>query len=414
MKKLILIGLKDLKLTFRDTSALLMMLLAPFLLTLGMGFVTGAFSGSDASGVSSIPVILVNQDGGQLGNALVDLFNSAGLQELVDASEMDEVDTARLAVDDDTAAAVIVIPPGFTDSIIPTGGQSAANPVQIQIYSNPTRPTSVGVIKTILEQFINQVEIARIGGEVAVTQLLANGFIDVQDAAIVGQQVGETLGETDNSSISLKGVTNSGGEVNFNALAYMAPGMALMFLMYTASYGGKALLTERNQGTLPRLLVSPTSTVQVLGGKVFGTFLTGAAQVLILIISTALLFNLQWGDSLGVLVLVLAAVFAAVGWGMLITAVAKTPGQVQWVGMTVMLTFGLLGGSFFSVESMPGWFRTIGKITPNAWGIDGFATLAQGGRLADISASVLGLLVMGAVLFAISVWLFKRNNIAQQ
>ncbi len=395
MKKLILIGLKDLKLTFRDTSALLMMLLAPFLLTLGMGFVTGAFSGSDASGVSSIPVILVNQDGGQLGNALADLFNSAGLQELVDASEMDEVDTARLAVDDDTAAAVIVIPPGFTDSIIPTGGQSAASPVQIQIYSNPTRPTSVGVIKTILEQFVNQVEIARIGGEVAVTQLLANGFIDVQDAAIVGQQVGETLGETGNSSISLKGVTHSGGEVNFNALAYMAPGMALMFLMYTASYGGKALLTERNQGTLPRLLVSPTSTVQVLGGKVFGTFLSGAAQVLILIISTALLFNLQWGDSLGVLVLVLAAVFAAVGWGMLITAVTKTPGQVQWVGMTVMLTFGLLGGSFFSVESMPGWFRTIGKITPNAWGLDGFTTLALGGTLPNLMEPITALLIMG-------------------
>ena len=41
MRKLLLIGLKDLKLVFRDRAALTFMLLAPFLLTIGMGFVVG-------------------------------------------------------------------------------------------------------------------------------------------------------------------------------------------------------------------------------------------------------------------------------------------------------------------------------------------------------------------------------------
>ena len=81
-----------------------------------------------------------------------------------------------------------------------------------------------------------------------------------------------------------------------------------MFLMYTVSNGGRTLLAERNQGTLPRLLVSPTTTMQVLGGKMFGIFLTGVAQMLILIVASTLLFQLEWGDPLGVLVLVLAAV----------------------------------------------------------------------------------------------------------
>ena len=45
MKKLFLIGIKDLKLMFRDRAALTFMLLAPFLLTIAMGFVTGRFSG---------------------------------------------------------------------------------------------------------------------------------------------------------------------------------------------------------------------------------------------------------------------------------------------------------------------------------------------------------------------------------
>ena len=45
MHKFFLIALKDLKLSFRDRTALMLMLLAPFALTLGMGAVTGRFSG---------------------------------------------------------------------------------------------------------------------------------------------------------------------------------------------------------------------------------------------------------------------------------------------------------------------------------------------------------------------------------
>ncbi len=84
MKKLFLIGLKDVKLAFRDRAALILMLLAPFLLTLGLGVVTGRFSGGSSNGISHIPVVLVNQDGKQLGNALVEVFQSKDLNELID------------------------------------------------------------------------------------------------------------------------------------------------------------------------------------------------------------------------------------------------------------------------------------------------------------------------------------------
>jgi ABC-2 type transport system permease protein len=249
-----------------------------------------------------------------------------------------------------------------------------------------------------------------------VTQLINNGLIQAQDAARIGGEIGARQANAAGSSmaITLKNVTNSGEAVKFDVLAYMAPGMALMFLMFAVSNGGRTLLTERAQGTLPRLLVSPTSTSQVLGGKVFGIYLTGVAQMLILILTSTLLFRLSWGDPFGVLILVLAAVIGAVGWGMLITALAKTPGQVSAVGSAVMLTFGILGGSFISLDNMPGWFRIVSKITPNSWGIDGFTTLAMGGQLADILGPVAALLVMGAVLFSIAVLIFNRRGIAQQ
>jgi len=416
MRKILLIGWKDLTLAFRDRAALVLMLVAPFLLTLGLGFVTGRFSGSGSAGVSDIPVVLVNQDDGQLGEALVDLFQSDSLSGLVRAELADDPAWARQHVDDDEAAAAILIPPGFSDSIIPPPGATATGAVvQITLYTNPSRPTSVGVVKTILEEFLSQVEIGRVSGQVAVTQLIQNGLISVAEAPQVGSEIGARQAATGGSTtLALRSVTDRGEAVEFDVLAYMAPGMALMFLMFTASNGGRSLLAERNQGTLPRLLVSPTTSAQVLAGKVVGVYLTGVAQMLILIGASTLLFQLSWGNPLAVVVLVLAAVAGAVGWGMIITALAKTPGQVSTIGSALMLTFGILGGSFINTDYMPEWFRLISKITPNAWGLDGFSTLAMGGKLADIGVPVLALVVMGAVLFAVAAVILARRGLAQQ
>jgi ABC-2 type transport system permease protein len=416
MKKIILIGLKDVRLAIRDRAALMMMLLAPFVLTLGLGAVTGRFSGGSTNGISHIPVILVNQDGKQLGNALVALFQSQDLDELIDATVSENATTAYQQVDDNQAVAVILIPAGFTDSIIPPQGQTElASPVQIELYTNPTTPTSVGVVKTILDEFISRVEVGRVGGEVAVTQLVASGRLQAQDAQAVGLAIGSGQADaaSQSTSITLNNVTPGGEVVKFDVLALLAPGMALMFLMYTASNGGRTLLTERDQGTLPRLLVSPTTAVEVLGGKMVGIFLTGTAQMLILVGGTSMLFGVQWGDSTAVQALVLAAVFAAVGWGMLITAIARTPGQVSMMGTAVMLTFGILGGTFINIDAMPVWFRYITKITPNAWGIEGFTTLALGGGLSDILTPILALLAMGLILFAIAVILFNRRGLTE-
>jgi len=184
--------------------------------------------------------------------------------------------------------------------------------------------------------------------------------------------------------------------------------------MYAVSYGGRSLLAELSQGTLPRLMVSPTSTMQVLGGKVLGVYLTGVAQMGILILASTLLFHLKWGDALGVTVLVLAAVFGAAGWGMLLTSIVRTPAQVGSLGSALMLTFGILGGSFISLNNMPPFIQMLSKITPNAWGLDGFTTLALGGDLSDIGLPIMALLVMGTLLFTLAVIVFNRRGLVQK
>jgi ABC-2 type transport system permease protein len=58
--------------------------------------------------------------------------------------------------------------------------------------------------------------------------------------------------------------------------------------------------------------------------------------------------------------------------------------------------------------------QTVSKITPNAWGLDGFTTLALGGTLKNLTEPITALLIMGTVLFGIAVVLFNRNGLVQK
>lgn len=415
MKKILIIGWKDLLVTFRDRAALIMMLAAPLALTVGLGFVTGSFSGSDENtGIQNIPVALVNEDEGPLGALLVDTFESPDLADLIEPSTPDNSTAAKTLVDNDEIAAVIIIPAGFSASVIPdaqTGEISEA--VSVEVYSNPARPISTGIVQSIVTGFVNQVDTNLLSSDVAVSQLVTNGLIDLQQIPEVVQAMNgqlQTGPQNEVGAIAINRTTSSlNSQESFNPIAFFATGMAVFFLMYTVTIGGRSILAERNDGTLRRLLVTPTSTVQVLGGKVLGIFMSGFAQVGLLIAGTTLLFQLNWGDPLGLVILVAAVSAAATGWGLLLAGFAKTTTQVASLGTAMMLTFGILGGSFIPADSFSGPLQSLRLLTPNGWAMEGFNLLNTGRTLTDITGPVTALVVMAAVLFAVSVYLFRRR-----
>ncbi len=414
LKKLFLIALKDVRLIFRDPSALVLMLIAPFVLSLGMGALTGRFSGSSSTGISDIHVVIVNQDSGALGQILIDVFQSQELEDLVEPFVEEDPEIARGHVDNDEVAAAVIIPEGFSEGVI--SNTNSKEVPRIEFYGNPTQPTSAGVLRSILDQFINEVEVGRVQSHVIIQQLMTNRLISPDQAGTIAEELSQDLGQRDTSSsaITIVSEVDNAEAIKFDILNYMAPGMAIMFLMFTVTYGGRSLLVENRNGTLPRLLVAPTSAINVLGGKGFGIFLTGIAQLAILIGGTSILFRLQWGDPLGVVLLILAAAFGATGWGILLASLLKTPGQVAVTGSAIMLLFGILGGSFFDLSMLPDWIQVVNKITPNAWAIDGFYILSVGGRLSGIIEHIIALLIMGLVLFITAAFLIRYRGLAQK
>lgn len=224
MLKLLIIGLKDLKLVFRDRAALVFMLLTPFLLTLGMGLVTGRFSSNDNSGALNIPIVIVNLDNDSLGDALVEIFHSPELADLVEPTTSQDAEAARHLVDEDEITAAIIIPKGFTQDIFSENiNQDEA--IQIEFYANPSRPTSAGIVKTILDGFMARVDEMRVGAITSVAQLIISGRISPEEANQVGEEMGvrfeSNATEPDSAAIKLQTSTTTSEANEFDSLAFL-------------------------------------------------------------------------------------------------------------------------------------------------------------------------------------------------
>jgi ABC-2 type transport system permease protein len=94
MKTILHIGWKDLRVIFRDRAALILMLVAPFVLTVAMGLVTGSL-GSSGSSVSQVQVVVVNLDQSDYGNALVAMLKAPERNQLLTVEEKSDLAAAR-------------------------------------------------------------------------------------------------------------------------------------------------------------------------------------------------------------------------------------------------------------------------------------------------------------------------------
>jgi ABC-2 type transport system permease protein len=414
MRKILTITWKDINVIFRDGAGVILMIAGPLVLTLGLGLITGSFGRDDAPTISRIPVLIVNQDGGALAAAFDDLMRSDDLGDLLAAEAWNDEAAALEQVRRGDAAAVVVIPAGFSDSLTPdpASGELPA-PVALRVYGDPGAPIGAAVVRSIAEEFTNRVQTNVTAVRLALTHLATSGAVAPADLPTVGQEMSERLvgGDTAAPPITVRAESvETGGEAGFNALAFFAPAMALLFLMYAVTLGARTLISERREGTLARMLAAPVSTAQVLSGKVAGIFMTGFIQLGVLILLTTVMFRLNWGQPLGVLLLVVAAALAATGWGLLLASLSSNAGQITAMGTALMLIFGILGGSFVPGQVFGPALQWAGMITPNRWAQDGFVSLASGEGLAGIATPVSALLIMAVILFAVSATIFRRRQ----
>jgi ABC-2 type transport system permease protein len=166
---------------------------------------------------------------------------------------------------------------------------------------------------------------------------------------------------------------------------------------------------ERQQGTLRRLLTTPTRRVTYLLGTISGQVLIAIVQMTLLVGFGILVMKVNWGRDLAALaVLMVAFALAAAAMGTALGAFVKTEGQASGLSMLLGMVMALLGGCWYPAELFPQVVRNLVKIVPTTWAMEGMLDLVLRGQgLSAILPEAGVLLGFAAVFLAIGVWRFR-------
>jgi ABC-2 type transport system permease protein len=152
-----------------------------------------------------------------------------------------------------------------------------------------------------------------------------------------------------------------------------AAGIAVMFLLFGATGGGGALLEERENQTLDRLLSTQLSMDQLLIGKWFYMTALGVLQVTVMFLWAQLIFGVDLlGHLDGFVMMTLVTALAASAFGLFLATLCKTRGQLNGLSVILVLSMSALGGSMVPRYVMSERIQQFGLCTFNAWALDGY------------------------------------------
>ena len=378
MRIALLIALKDLRQRLRDRSALLVSIAAP----LGLAVIFSQLL-SGATGFAATYVVS-DMDGGALARVLrEDVIGSFADGDRIKVVDVATEAEARVAVDDGTADAAFLIPAGFSAAI--QAGQAAT----LDVVGARNAGIATEIARALAQRF---------GDGVVAVQLSVATAADLATAPPVQADV-QRISEIAAAAPPPITMTNTSADLRQLTLAsYFSASMAILFLFFSAQIGLVSLFDERRQGTLARILAGPIAPWTVLAGKTLGSFVLALLAMSVLVVTTSLLIGAHWGPPLGVALMVVSAIIAAIGICTLVVSFARTAEAAGAACSAVAITLGILGGTFSPTAQAPEVMTTLSLLTPHGWFLRGLGEM-QGatGSAADCLPAAGILLAMGLV-----------------
>lgn len=188
------------------------------------------------------------------------------------------------------------------------------------------------------------------------------------------------------------------------------PGTTVMFTMLIMLTGGSILLViEREQGLLRRLASTPMSRGAIVLGKLGSRMALGIVQIAFGMLAGTVLFAMDWGASMPMILALLAAwaLFNAT-LGLLLGNLARSEAQMAGMGVTGTMVLAALGGCWWPIEVTPLWMQSLALTLPTGWTMDALHKLISFGYGAGtVVPHLLALLGASAVLGWLSARTFR-------
>lgn len=214
-------------------------------------------------------------------------------------------------------------------------------------------------------------------------------------------------------AFGFRGVALPGLPADVEYVQYLVPGMAGFTILFSASFSGLGILSDRDVGFLKEILVAPVSRRAIVLGWTAGGATTAVIQsTLIILLSIPLGFRLAngWVILAAVPILLLLAL-TFIGFGL---ALASQFRDSQ--GFGILITFTLfpllfLSGAIYPIETLPESLRYLALLNPLTYGIDAFREVLIGTTAYLLLLDVSALVIAATAMVVIAGALFERLEV---
>ncbi len=357
----------------RDKPSLAIALAMPLMMMLVFGFAVN-------TDVDHIDTMVFDQDMSSASRKLINSFENTGIFDII--AQVYSQDEIRKAIDSGKAKAGLIIPPDFNKALV--RGETAG--VQILIDGSDPLVASKALSTA---QMLVQVK-----------------SFDIQKKRL------EKRGFKGNMEFPISLSSRVWYNPNMESIKFNIPGLVGVILQnITVLLTAFALVRERERGTLEQLIITPIRPAELIIGKLIPYIFIGLFDVLLVIALAVFLFSVPIkGSFLLLMVLSIIFLWTALGFGLLISTVAKNQLQAMQASVALILPSILLSGFMFPRESMPDVIYFIGNIFPITY----FLKILRGIILKGIGVEflhqeVIWLTVMSAGIFILSVLRFRKR-----
>jgi ABC-2 type transport system permease protein len=192
--------------------------------------------------------------------------------------------------------------------------------------------------------------------------------------------------------------------------AFIVPGLIMLALLTqsisNASFG---IFFPRFVGTIYELLSAPVSPLELVAGYV-GAAATKSIILGLITLATARLFvDFRIDHPFWMLFFLLLTAVTFSLFGFVIGIWADNFEKLQLIPLLVVTPLTFLGGSFYSIDMLPPFWRAVTLVNPVVYLISGFRWSFFGASDVNIAVSLGMTLLFLSVCLAIVSWIFKTG-----
>jgi ABC-2 type transport system permease protein len=384
--RLLAIAWVELVRLLRDRSNLFFVLVLPLLLVVLIG---AQFGGSMDSQIG-----VVGAEGDPAVDAVVaDLEARDGITTVA----YDDRDTLLDAVSRNLLSAGLVLPGGFGEQL------RAGEPVEVAFIAQPDAGSAS--LRAVVEAAL-----AEPAAIASATVAAAEGTgVAPAELEATAQDLRERLPRVEVTTDAVGGDELAQEFAGLGQFDLGASTQLVLFTFLTAMTGSAALIQTRKLGVATRMASTPTPIPAILGGQAAGRIAVALFQALYIIVTTLLLFGVNWGSPLATGAVVLLFAVAAGAAGMLIGSIADNDAQAGGLGVGLGIGLAALGGSMLPLEFYPPGMRLVAAVTPHYWANQAMADIVRrDATIVDVLPQLAMLAVFCVVLLGLATWRLYR------